>query len=242
MPWWHRTLIVVGVVIATLVVAKLVDMAIARRLRTPEATTRYRVLRRTVVATIIFIGVLSALLAIPHVRAIAGGLLASTAVLGIVVGFASQRTLGNIIAGLMIAFSQPLRIGDFVEVGGVSGRVEEIALSYTFIRLADGSRLVIPNEKLASDTILNSSIVSREKMAEASVQVPLASDLTSVLELLDEELASERRHEVFVSALDAVAAVITLRAAAEGEAEAERLTRDLRLRAHERLRAAGVLG
>jgi small-conductance mechanosensitive channel len=242
MVWWHRAIIVVVVVVATLVLAKLVDMALERRLRTPEARTRYRVLRRSIGAAIIFIGVLSALLAIPYVRAVAGGLLASSAVLGIIIGFASQRTLGNFIAGLLIAFSQPLRIGDFIEVDGISGRVEEIGLSYTFISLGDGSRLVIPNEKLASDTISNSSIVSREKMAEASVYVPLASDLTSVLDLLGQELGSERSPEVFVSSLDTAAAVVTLRAAAVGEAEAERLTRDLRLRAHRRLRDAGVFG
>src|SRR5438045_1491382 len=88
--------------------------------------TRYRVLRRTVVATIAFVGILSALLVIPQVRAVAGGLLASSAVLGIVIGFASQRTIGNFVAGLLIAFTQPIRLGDRVEVDGVPGTVEAI--------------------------------------------------------------------------------------------------------------------
>src|SRR5689334_9192815 len=121
--WWHRGIVVVAVVAATLVLAKIVDVALARRLRSPEGVTRYRVLRRSIVTTIVVIGVLSALLAIPSVRAIAGGLLASSAVLGIVIGLASQRTLGNFIAGLLIAFSQPLRIGDLVTVDGETGRV-----------------------------------------------------------------------------------------------------------------------
>ena len=114
---------------------------------------------------IIFVGLLSALLVIPQVRAVAGGLLASSAVIGIVVGFASQRTLGNFVAGLLIAFTQPLRLGDYVGSRVYKGMVEEIGLIYTFVRVDDNDRLVIPNEKLASDTIRNSTIRSREKVA-----------------------------------------------------------------------------
>src|SRR5256884_9154897 len=112
MPFWHR-LIVVGVVMfVTVLVARLIDRRIARRDLPPEAITRYRIVRRSVTTTIIFIGLLTALLVIPQVRAVAGGLLASSAVLGIVVGFASQRTLGNFVAGLLIAIAQPVRLGD----------------------------------------------------------------------------------------------------------------------------------
>jgi len=87
----------------TIVVARLIDRRIARRELPPEAITRYRVARRSITTAIMFVGLLSALLVIPQVRAVAGGLLASSAVLGIVVGFASQRTLGNFVAGLLIA-------------------------------------------------------------------------------------------------------------------------------------------
>src|SRR6476619_3882626 len=116
----ERRLIVVGaVMLVTIVVARLVDRSIARRQLAPEAMTRYRVLRRAITTTIIFVGLLSALLVIPQVRAVAGGLLASSAVIGIIVGFASQRTLGNFVAGILIAFTQPVRLGDRVEVDGV---------------------------------------------------------------------------------------------------------------------------
>src|ERR671932_2412599 len=177
MPLWQRLTVVGVVLLVTLVVARLIDRRIARRQLHPEAMTRYRVLRRSITTTIFFIGILSALLVIPQVRAIAGGLLASSAVLGIVVGFASQRTLGNFVAGLLIAFTQPLRLGDDVELEGGRGVVEEIGLIYTFVRTDNDDRLVIPNEKLASDTIRNSTIRSREKVAEVTLQVPLSTDL-----------------------------------------------------------------
>ena len=151
-----------------------------RRTLPPEVITRYRVLRRGIEAAIVLIGILSGLLVIPAVRAVAGGLLASSAILTIVIGFAAQRTLGNFVAGILIAISQPLRIGDEVEIAGNRGIVEEIGLTYTFIRADDESRLVIPNEKLASDTIRNSTIRSKGRLAVVTVQVPLATDLRAL--------------------------------------------------------------
>src|SRR5947209_532648 len=236
MPLWHRLIVVGVVLLATVVAARLIDRRIARKQLSREAMTRYRVLRRSVTTTILFVGLLSALLVIPQVRAVAGGLLASSAVLGIVVGFASQRTLGNFVAGLLIAFTQPLRLGDEVVVEETQGVVEEIGLIYTFVRTENGDRLVIPNEKLASDTIRNSTIRSREKVAEISLQVPLGKDVGAVVD----RLRSVRDDaEVFVSDLSGTATIV-VRARVEDEPAAERLERELRLRAHEVLRAEGV--
>jgi small-conductance mechanosensitive channel len=236
MPFWHRLAVVAVVMLITVVVARIIDRRIARRELAPEAITRYRVVRRSVTTAIVFVGLLSALLVIPQVRAVAGGLLASSAVVGIVVGFASQRTLGNFIAGLLIAFTQPLRLGDNVVVEDTEGVVEEIGLIYTFVRTENGDRLVIPNEKLASDTIRNSTIRSREKVAEISLQVPLGQDVGAIVDRLR---TLRDGADVFVSDLTGSATVV-MRARADDEAAAERLQRELRLRAYEALRAEGV--
>jgi small conductance mechanosensitive channel len=241
MPSWHRPAIVAAVLVVTAIVANLIDRRMRRRDLPPEAATRYRVLRRSIATTIVFVGILSALLVIPQVRAVAGGLLASSAVLGLVIGFASQRTIGNFVAGLLIAFTQPIRLGDRIEVEGVPGTVEEIGLTYTFIRTDDRSRFVIPNEKLASDTIRNSTIVSREKVAEITLQVPLDKDLRAVVDLLRDTVAGERDADVAVTGLNGNASVV-VRAGADDAEAAERLESDLRVRVHERLRAAGVFG
>ena len=236
MLFWHR-LIVVGVVMfVTVAVARMIDRRIARRDLPPEAITRYRVVRRSITSTIIFVGLLTALLVIPQVRAVAGGLLASSAVIGIVVGFASQRTLGNFVAGLLIAFTQPVRLGDDVVVESTEGTVEEIGLIYTFVRTENGDRLVIPNEKLASDTIRNSTIRSREKVAEISLQVPLGKDLGAVVDRL-RAIAADG--EAFVSDLSGNATVV-VRVPATDRLSAEQRERELRLRAYEALRAEGV--
>ncbi|HEY6149719.1 MAG TPA: mechanosensitive ion channel domain-containing protein [Gaiellaceae bacterium] len=238
MPWWHRLAVLGGVLLVTLAVARFTDRRMSRRELPAAAITRYRVLRRSVITAIIFIGVLSALLVIPQVRAVATGILASSAVIGLVVGFAAQKTIGNFIAGLLIAFSQPIRLGDQVEIEGLTGIVEEIGLTYTFIHLEDNDRLVIPNERIASDTIRNSSIRGRRKLAQVTVQVPLDSDLEAVSGLL-RDAAEDERAEVSVAALEDKARVM-VSVWADDEPAAERLENELRLRAHKRLREAGV--
>jgi small conductance mechanosensitive channel len=240
MPLWQRMSVFGGVLLVTLVAARLVDRRLARRDLPPATVTRYRVLRRSVLTLIVFVGLLSALLVIPQIRAVAAGILASSAVIGIVVGFAAQRTIGNFIAGLLIAISQPIRLGDHVETEGLTGVVEEIGLTYTFIRTPDNDRLVIPNEKIASDTIRNSSIRSQKKLAQVTVPIPLDRDLDAVIGLL-REVAGADDAQVQVTDLDD-RAHLTLSVWAENEPEAERLEGELRLKAHARLREAGMFG
>jgi small-conductance mechanosensitive channel len=238
MPLWHRMIVFGAVLIATLIAARIVDRRLARSDLPAATVTRYRVLRRTVLTLIVFVGLLSGLLVIPQVRAVATAILASSAVIGIVVGFAAQRTIGNFIAGLLIAFAQPIRLGDYVETEGFTGVVEEIGLTYTFIRISDNDRLVVPNEKIASDTIRNASIRSRKKLAHVTVQVPLDTDLDAAGTLL-REAAGDERAEIAVTEL---ADRVSLRVSvwAPDEPSAERLENELRLRSHTRLREAGV--
>ena len=109
MPFWHRIVIAVAVFLVVSLLARVVDWWLVRRPLPPEAATRYRVLRRTISVAFILVGLFSALLVIPQVRAVAGGLLASSAVLGVIIGFASQRTLGNFVAGVLIAIASVTR-------------------------------------------------------------------------------------------------------------------------------------
>lgn len=162
--FWQRAAAAGAVLVVALVVAKLVDRALAGHLELrPEMRTRYRVVRRSAVAAIVAVGILSALLVIPPVRAVAGSILASSAVLALIIGLAAQTTLSNVVAGLFVAFTQPLRLGDHVEVGTAKGTVEEIGLTYTLIRADDGARFFVPNTKLASDTIRNATLTGANR-------------------------------------------------------------------------------
>jgi small conductance mechanosensitive channel len=227
----QRLVTALGVLAVTIVAAKLVDWRISKRALDPSVATRYRVLKRTVIAAIVFVGFLSALLVIPQVRTVAGGVLASSAVIGLVIGFASQRTIGNVVAGVLIAVSQPLRLGDEVEVEGTQGVVEEIGLTYTWIRTRDNDRLVVPNERLASESIRNSTIRSAESYTEASVEVPSAN-LSATVKALEGD-----GDEVFVTALTGDKATVTVRRRVAADGLADRETSDLRIALAQRLEA-----
>jgi small-conductance mechanosensitive channel len=227
--FWQRLVTALGVLLVSTMAAKLVDWRISKRSLDPSVATRYRVLRRTLMAAIVFVGILSALLVIPQIRTVAGGVLASSAVIGLVIGFASQRTIGNVVAGLLIAVSQPLRLGDEVEVEGTQGVVEEIGLTYTWIRTRDNDRLVVPNEKLASETIRNSTIRSAETFAEASIEVPSAN-LQSTVNALGGD-----GDDVYVTALAGDKATVTVRRRVPSEAIADREASDLRIALAQRL-------
>jgi small conductance mechanosensitive channel len=232
---WVRVGIAVGGVILAGFVAKLVDRRLAKRELGAGTMTRYRILRQTVLWSIVFVGVLSALLVIPQVRALAAGVLASSAVIGLVIGFAAQRTLGNFIAGLLIAFTQPVRLGDEIEIESTSGVVEEIGLTYTWVRTDDGDRLAIPNEKLASETIRNSTIRNTKRFAEVTVRLPLTADLRAAVSALEPEMEA-----VLVAELGDQATLAVRRYAKQGVSGA-RARSDLRLEVADRLRAAGII-
>jgi small-conductance mechanosensitive channel len=241
MPTWERFTILGVVVAAALVLAKAVDLRMRQGHLAAGTVTRYKVLRRTIMSLIVFVALLSGLLVIPQVRSVAGALLASGAVLGLILGFAAQRPLSNFAAGILIALTQPLRIGDRIAFEGGEGVVEEIRLTHTFVRADDDTRLVIPNDKLASDTIRNSTIFERAQRAEITVQVPLSADLEQVIGVLHTVCDDEQDVEVFVAGIEGNA-TLTVRARATDASDAERLEHELRLRSHQQLRAAGVFG
>jgi small-conductance mechanosensitive channel len=245
---WIQRVIVAGVVLLVAVIAaRLVDRTISRRLELrPETMTVYRVLRRSVFAVIIGVGVLSALLVIPAVRTVAGSILASSAVIALVVGLAAQSTLSNFVAGILVAFAQPLRLGDSVTVAGASGTVQQIGLTYTVIRAHDGARYFVPNAKLASDTIRNATIAGAEFLVAVRVTVPLTADLDRVLAVLLEEAQrlpddmTVREPNVHVSQLDPSGAVVTAEVWSRTAAQADELASILRRAASERLKAEGI--
>ncbi len=245
--WIERAIVAGLVLLATLIVARVVDRMISRHFTLrPETLTVYRVVRRSALAVIFGIGVLSALLVFPAVRDVAGSILASSAVIALIVGLAAQSTLANFVAGILVAFAQPLRLGDAVAVAGASGTVEQIGLTYTTIRAGDGARYYVPNAKLSSDTIRNATIAGAEQLVAVRVTVPLAADLDRVLALLLEEAnrlpetMTVKEPNVYVSQLDPTGAVVTVETWAGSSAEAGELSSALRRAVVERLKAEGI--
>jgi small-conductance mechanosensitive channel len=185
----------VATVIGALVLAKLADRWLAGRGRglsqkiaggelSPVAITRLQLVRRLLFALIIGLGLVLALWQFDGARRVATGILASSAVLGLVVGFAARQTLANAIAGILLAITQPIRIGDLVTFEDETGEVEDVRLTYTYIRLDDGRRLVVPNERLAQSSVQNHTVVDRRVRIEASVWLPPGGDADLAIELI----------------------------------------------------------
>ncbi len=245
--WIQRLAVAGAVLLVTLIVARIADRMIARRFKLrPETLTVYRVIRRSVLAVIIGVGVLSALLVIPAVQTVAASILASSAVIALVVGLAAQTTLSNFVAGILVAFAQPLRLGDNVAVAGAGGTVQQIGLTYTVIRAPDGARYYVPNAKLASDTIRNATIAGAEHLAAVKVAVPLSADLDRVLELLLEEAKRlpddviVREPTVYVSQVDQDEIVVTVETWARSAPQATELASTLRRAVVDRLKTEGI--
>ena len=189
----------VAAIVIAVALAELIDRAVSRRGQrlsravaggelSPVATTRLRLVRRLIFAVIVLIGVAVAVSFLDPVKQLATGLLASSAVLGIVVGFAARQTLANAIAGILLAISQPIRIGDLVTFEDETGEVEDVQLTYTYIRLDDGRRLVVPNERLAASSIQNHTMVDPRVRVEVSVWLPPDADLDRALELIADDV------------------------------------------------------
>jgi small-conductance mechanosensitive channel len=116
----------------------------ADNLKERKIRTQLSFIRKLVVAIIIFVTIAIILLSFESMRKIGTGLLTGVGVGGIIVGFAAQTSLGNLLAGFQIAFTQPIRIDDVLVVEGEWGRVEDITLTYVVLRIWDQRRLILP--------------------------------------------------------------------------------------------------
>ena len=229
---------------AAFIIAKLVDRAIAKRgdrvgevvargELSPAAQTRLRLLRRLISVLIVLVGVAIAAARFPEARSLATGILASTAVLGLVIGFAARQTLANGIAGILLAITQPIRIADLVTFEEETGVVEDVQLTYTYIRLDDGRRLIVPNERLAQSSVVNHTIRDPRVQVEVSVWLPHGADLDKAMELIRDE---DAHVDVSVAEVDKEGVRLSATTWASGPSERGKTAADLRLRWLRRLR------
>jgi small-conductance mechanosensitive channel len=244
----HKEVITaVATVVLAFVFARILDRALARRGRTLServagrplsavADTRLQLVRRLLFAVIIVVGIALALAQFPAVKRVATGLLASSALLGLVVGFAARQTLANAIAGIMLAITQPIRIGDLVTFEDETGEVEDMRLAYTTIRLDNGQRLIIPNESLAQSAVHNHTVVDPRVRVEVEVWIPPGGDATEALDLL----AADDDVEARISAVDHEGVTLVVAAWAQTARERGGVAARLRKESLQRLRDAGL--
>jgi small-conductance mechanosensitive channel len=188
---------------------------------------------------VIVIGLAIAAAQFTDVGALATSILASGAILAAIVGFAARQSLANVIAGVMLAIAQPLRVGDSVTFESDTGTVEDVHLTYTYLRAADGHRIIVPNERLAAGTIHNSTIVDPAVALRVSVWIPPEADAEAAIEALRPVAGEEGGVAVAEVTVEGVRLEVTGEVAAaslRAEREAE-----LRRACLRELRGAGLL-
>jgi small conductance mechanosensitive channel len=202
-----------------------------------ETSTRLRFVRRLLYALILLIGVAVALSGFSGINNLARSLLASGVIAAAVVGFAARQVLANFVAGIMLAVTQPLRVGDWVTFDDNYGQVEDVRLNYTIMRTATEQRIVIPNERLAAGVLRNDTLVVDAVAIDVSVWLAPEADVERALAALSEETGSD------VSVAEATHEGVRLSIGADPVPAADRGARESALRRQclARLRREGLL-
>ena len=191
---------VISIVLAV-VVATLLDRSFARRGHSvaeavtrghlsPVLDTRLRFVRRLIYASILLIGVAVALSQFTGLSKLAASVLASGVIAAAIIGFAARQTLANVVAGIMLAITQPLRVGDWVTFEEQYGVVEDVRLNYTVLRTPGDVRVVIPNERLAAGILRNDTLGSDRIALDVSVWLDPAADVGRALAALADATGS----------------------------------------------------
>jgi small conductance mechanosensitive channel len=150
-------------------------------------TTYFRMFRHVVVAAIYFIGIVVVIFSIPGLRSLSVALFTGAGIAGIVIGFAAQNTLSNIIAGLSLAIFQPFRVGDRLDIMNEYGKVTDLNLRHTVIITWDNRRLIIPNSIISNEAIINWTIEDPAVIWPIDVGISYDADIDQARKIMIEE-------------------------------------------------------
>lgn len=166
------------------------DISKADNLKERKVKTQIQFVRKLVVTVIVIVTMAIVLLSFESMRKIGAGLLTGVGVGGIIIGFAAQKSLGNLLAGFQIAFTQPLRIDDVLVVEEEWGRVEEITLTYVVLNLWDKRRLILPIQYFIENPFQNWTRTTAEIIGTVYMYVDFTVSVSALREKLSELLHS----------------------------------------------------
>ncbi|MGK2945329.1 MAG: mechanosensitive ion channel family protein [Desulfuromonadales bacterium] len=147
------------------------DINVKDNLKARSIHTQVDVLVKILVIIIGLVAVASAMMIFEQIRQVGTSILASAGIIGIIVGFAAQRSIATLLAGLQIAITQPIRINDVVIVEGEWGQIEEIALTYVVVRIWDERRLIVPTSNFLEKPFQNWTRMSAELLGTVTFHV-----------------------------------------------------------------------
>ena len=221
----NHIFLIITIAIATWLIAALVGYGLSLavgRYRTDvvdnrnarRAQTQILIVRRLLVVIIVIVGLASILLTFPGVQALGTSVLASAGVLSVIAGLAAQSTLGNVFAGVQLAFSDAIRVDDVVVVNTEWGRIEEITLTYVVVHVWDDRRLVVPSTYFTSNPFENWTRTSSQLLGEVDFdldwRVSTAAMRTQLGEILKQTASWDGRTQV-LQVTDAVGGFVHVR-------------------------------
>ncbi|NIM17805.1 MAG: mechanosensitive ion channel [Candidatus Aminicenantes bacterium] len=191
-----RVGVVVVILIVTVILAKLVKKAMSKKDHFVKIdTTQYKFLSHMITGLIYFFGLLLAIYSVPALRGLATSIFAGSGVLAIIIGFASQQALSNVVSGIFIAMFKPFRIGDRIRLVGKDfiGIVEDITLRHTVIRTFDYKRIIIPNSVISAEVLENAHIVDKRTQKFFEIAISYDSDIDKAMQIIKEEALKHPR-------------------------------------------------
>jgi small-conductance mechanosensitive channel len=207
--------------------------------------TLYSVLERILLAIVVLIALWNILSTFDATAEIARAILASSAAIAILAGVALSTPLGNMGAGLLVAISQPVRLGDRVTIGETTGFVEEITLIYTVLLTDDNRHVYVPNTQLTASQIVNRTITDPRRTvsvtAPVSISAPFDEARSAVLRSLEELLDQLSDLKVSLGNIGEKAVWLDVTALAPPGADVAALASEVRERTLGALRAAALL-
>ncbi|MGK2903537.1 MAG: mechanosensitive ion channel family protein [Mycobacterium sp.] len=221
-PWVDHCLRILTIAAVTWMIAKLL-MVVERRmiarfgggdtgltdadLQRRKVRTQLTVLRRLAVAVVVLLGMAAALMTFPSFADVGKTLFASAGVLSVVAGLAAQTSLGSVFAGLQIAFTDAIRVGDVVVLEKEWGRIEEITLTYVVVQVWDERRLVLPCTYFTTTPFQNWTRSATEILGTVMVDVDFTVSLEAMRAELDRLLAGSELWDGRTGLLQVVEAV-----------------------------------
>jgi small-conductance mechanosensitive channel len=174
-----------------LIIERRADISVENNLQARRRRTRVGILLRIVTVLILFLTICMMLLSIPGVRNVGVTLMASAGLAGLAVGAAAQPALNNLIAGVQMAFTEPIRIDDVVIIAGEWGRIEDIRLTYVVVRVWDDRRLIVPVSKFLDEPFQNWTRDSSQLLGSAFFYVDPTADVPRIRSALEAIVKAE---------------------------------------------------
>ncbi len=177
------------------------DISEKDNLKARRVYTQFKIIERILVFIVIVIALAAALMTFEQIRKIGVSLFASAGVAGIILGFAAQKLIGNVLAGFQIAIAQPIRIDDVVIVEKEWGWIEEITLTYVVVRIWDKRRLILPTTYFIEKPFQNWTRVSADILGTVFIYTDYTVPIDKLREELTRVLKSDKNWDGKVNVL-----------------------------------------